>query len=149
MNKTDLIELAYVSRSSKETSLEQLNQLLTQSRTFNTQNDITGVLLYKDKAFLQVLEGPVALVLSLYQKIEQDSRHTCIKKLYEKPLQDRNFSGWAMMFHDLSNPAKDGIDSTKNSPSGFLPFDYDDNDLYDWVKPSTARILIESFRYQA
>lgn len=149
MSETNLIELAYVSRTSGKITSEQLIQLLNVSRTYNRVHDITGILLFKDGSFLQVLEGPIDMVMPLYKKIEQDLRHTCVKTLYEKPLLKRNFAEWSMMYHDLSDMEGKPNQLSNNQPQGLLAFDHLEQDLYKLIKPSTARILVESFRHHA
>ena len=53
-----MIQLAYVSNASRLMSSASLSMLLRQARASNKRHDITGMLLYKDGSFLQVLEGP-------------------------------------------------------------------------------------------
>ena len=52
-----LSHVVYVSTASEPMDDEDLAELLAQSRERNARNDITGMLLYKDSRFIQLLEG--------------------------------------------------------------------------------------------
>ena len=147
--KNNLIELAYTSRTSTLPSSTELLKILEEARGFNTLNNITGLLLYKNGSFFQVLEGPAETVEFLYQKIKRDLRHDKVKTLYQQPLAKRNFSDWAMMFHDISSlEGVDCLSETQDTP-GYLPFDCPSTAFDEWIKPSKAKILIEAFRHHA
>ncbi|HEY5718903.1 MAG TPA: BLUF domain-containing protein, partial [Gammaproteobacteria bacterium] len=67
MTSPALYRLIYVSSATVELSLVQLNQLLQRARTKNAALEITGLLLYCDGSFLQLLEGPQGAVEQLYR----------------------------------------------------------------------------------
>jgi hypothetical protein len=100
----DLISLVYVSASVVPFSKLDLLELLTKSRENNSRLGITGMLLFKDGNFLQVLEGDRKNVQSLYQKISGDPRHNKVAGLFEGSSQQRDFPDWSMGFHDLRSP---------------------------------------------
>ena len=56
-----MYQLVYVSTASRAMSDADLNEILDVSRRKNRERDVTGVLLYLDRGFLQVLEGPEAV----------------------------------------------------------------------------------------
>ncbi|BBP44562.1 hypothetical protein THMIRHAT_23080 [Thiosulfativibrio zosterae] len=147
--KNNLIEIAYTSHAQAPLSIEALAEVLKQARNFNTYNNITGLLLYKDGSFFQVLEGPAETVEYLYQKIKRDLRHDKVKTLYQRPLAKRNFLDWAMLFHDISNFESDGITPKMQDLPGYLPFDCPETAFDEWIKPSVAKVLIEAFRHHA
>ena len=62
----------------------------------NQKNGVTGMLLYADGNFLQVIEGESAAVQETFQHINQDTRHSNITVLLEEPLDARHFSQWSM-----------------------------------------------------
>jgi len=78
-------------------------ELLTQSRENNTLAGITGLLLYKEGKFLQVLEGDDLLVRKLISKIEKDPRHAEVEVLRWEILKERRFPAWSMGFQNLDN----------------------------------------------
>jgi hypothetical protein len=77
--------------------------LLDQSREKNTRLGITGLLLYKDGAFMQVLEGEDLCVENLYSTIEKDPRHRACTLLRWEVIKERCFPAWSMGFKDLQN----------------------------------------------
>ena len=68
----------------------------------NQRNGVTGMLLYADGNFLQVIEGEAAAVESTFVRISQDPRHGHITVLLEEGLAQRHFSQWSMGYKRLS-----------------------------------------------
>ena len=73
--------------------------ILSVARTRNAQNDITGALICRSDIYLQLLEGPVGKVETLFQRIEKDDRHADIRVLVRAKIEDRLFPQWQMK-HD-------------------------------------------------
>jgi hypothetical protein len=96
-----LISLIYDSSAVKLFSEAELVSLLEQSREENTRFGITGLLLYKDGAFMQVLEGEEASVEELYSTIEKDPRHWACTRLRWEVIRERRFPAWSMGFKNL------------------------------------------------
>jgi hypothetical protein len=90
--------IIYLSASTKELSIEEINALLLQSRKFNTENNITGVLLYIDGDFLQVIEGSEEVTKRLFEKIKEDKRHKGIITVYNDRFLEKQFPDWSMGF---------------------------------------------------
>ena len=92
--------LIYQSQWIEPMAAAALDTLLRQSRTYNQQHDITGVLLHTPEGhFLQVLEGPQAAVRHLYyHTILSDPRHHHCQVLGEGPWPQRSFATWTMGF---------------------------------------------------
>ena len=67
--------LIYASSAVKPFLQSELFELLEICRENNTRLGITGMLLYKDGNFMQLLEGEETPVRRLYEKIGSDSRH--------------------------------------------------------------------------
>jgi hypothetical protein len=86
-------------------SPEELVRLLHQSRKNNGPREITGMLLYSDGNFLQVLEGPDAAVEQLLETITRDPRHKGMMELLRGDLTERQFPDWTMGFHRVSDLA--------------------------------------------
>ena len=85
----DLETVVYVSAAAQEMSPVGLYGLLTRARESNQSNQITGVLLYAEGTFVQVLEGPRDNVNAVLSKIEQDDRHRDMLVLYRAPIEMR------------------------------------------------------------
>jgi hypothetical protein len=56
-----MIQISYLSQASAPMSADQLIALLMQCRTNNAERGLTGMLLYGNGTFLQVLEGEDAV----------------------------------------------------------------------------------------
>ena len=67
--------LVYTSIANKKMSDDDLEDLLKKIRKKNETRHVTGMLLYLDPFFMQVLEGEEAMVNDLFNLIKQDSRH--------------------------------------------------------------------------
>ena len=103
VNTPEMFHLVYVSSAVKPLSKSELAGLLAKSRENNTKLGITGLLLYKDGNFMQVLEGDEALVRELYAKISDDPLHNGAIVLLEESLDSKQFPDWSMGFHDLND----------------------------------------------
>lgn len=115
-----LFHLIYVSTAVVPMSDEDLVQLLIQSRTRNARNRITGMLLYKDGHFMQVLEGDEADVMKIFADIENDTRHKSVDVLRTEYIQHRDFPDWTMGFRHVD---KIGL-STMPGFTRFLEHDF-------------------------
>ena len=93
-----LTQLVYVSAACVPFNDEQLDELLAIARRNNGELDVTGVLLYQDGTFFQVLEGAPEAVQALYGKIERDPRHNNVLLLARRMVGERNFGEWRMGF---------------------------------------------------
>lgn len=97
----DLIQLIYVSVSKTFMTATDLMDILDKSRKNNRPRNVTGVLLYQNGFFVQVLEGQAADVDAIYQKIENDARHGHVKVIDRSAIQQRGFPTWSMGFTNL------------------------------------------------
>lgn len=131
-----MLSLVYASSAIKLLSDEALAEILRVSRTNNAQLDITGLLLYKDGNFIQVLEGPDENVRAVYQKIQRDPLHKSLMLLLEEPITERLFPDWSMGFQRVEH-------QTLDLP-GFSPFLADDSlvDLFRQNRQRVARLLL-------
>ena len=98
-----LIAITYECSANKTFTEEDLVDLLKQSREKNTRLGITGMLLYKDGVFLQVIEGEERVVEKLYATIEKDSRHQGCYQLRWEVIRERRFPDWSMGFKNLQD----------------------------------------------
>ena len=97
-------ELVYLSRASRRFSQSDLTDLLAQSRRDNLADGITGLLLYAEGHFMQLLEGSKEKIESLMLRIESDPRHHDVRILEGGPVACRQFSEWSMAFLDFASP---------------------------------------------
>jgi len=121
-----MIRLVYTSTAVKDLRAEHLLKLLKTCRKNNSANDITGMLLYSQRTFFQVLEGEEEPVMELFETIEKDTRHKDITIIEKKDIIDREFPYWNMGFQKISKEDLNKIDSFDKfyqkdfNPAGFL-----------------------------
>jgi Sensors of blue-light using FAD len=96
-----LFSLTYISSSRELFSRQQLEEMAVQSGAKNARLRITGMLLYKDSSFMQVLEGEKSEVLQLYATIAVDRRHSGVITLLQGDIDKREFPRWSMGFQHL------------------------------------------------
>jgi len=99
-----MIQLVYVSSATVPFSKADLLGLLEKSRVNNERDGLSGILLYKDGNFMQVLEGEEVAVMTTYDRISKDSRHGGILTLLTRTLEQPDFRDWSMAFRDLADP---------------------------------------------
>ena len=110
-----MFRLIYVSTARELMDKDALLGILAKAREKNARLGITGMLLYKDGNFLQLLEGEESLVRDVYATIARDTRHFDTMITMEEAVNERMFTEWSMGFHDLSDPALQSL-------PGFAPF---------------------------
>lgn len=98
---TPATTLVYWSQATHPMTESELAELLRISRARNEQSQISGMLLYKDGCFLQVLEGEEPQVNAVVKRIEKDPRHHSIHFL-SRSEGPRQFTQWSMGFKNLS-----------------------------------------------
>jgi hypothetical protein len=101
---TQVFSLVYLSSATISFSDLDLIELLKQSRKNNSKIGLTGMLLFKDGDFLQVLEGEEEKVRALYHRIGRDPRHGRLTVLFQGFSSKRDFPDWSMGYHNLNCP---------------------------------------------
>lgn len=102
MHSSQIFQLVYCSSAKTLFSREQLLELARKANQFNQTVGISGLLLYYDGSFVQVLEGEESQVNSLYEKIIQDKRHSNAIVVSCKIVRQREFSEWGMAATEFS-----------------------------------------------
>ena len=97
-----MIELIYKSQANYGFDKPMIEDLLTQARESNAQNDITGMLFFDGEYFVQLLEGPLEKIEPLYDVICNDKRHSDIKQIYSGGIRRRSFNEWHMGYEFVS-----------------------------------------------
>lgn len=128
-----MIHLVYLSSATHLFSKQELLDLLQKARSNNHQLNVSGMLLYKDGNFIQVLEGEAAQVRPLFETINRDPRHSGVIVLLDEEISERQFPDWSMGFRDLSDKAvqslpgfsqfmnqADNLQRLKEDPTGCL-----------------------------
>jgi hypothetical protein len=109
-----MIQVSYLSRATAPMSAEQLLSLLLQSRRNNAAQGITGMLLYGNETFLQVIEGEDAKVDALVERLGLDPRHSGVRILGRKSVQQRQYSDWSMSFERITAQALEAVEGLKD-----------------------------------
>lgn len=91
-----LMELMYTSCAQTGFTDTDLDTLLLQARERNLNENITGVLLYDGRVFMQILEGRQPNLNNLLESIKADERHYNLVVHSYATIRSRTFSGWAL-----------------------------------------------------
>lgn len=92
----------YLSRASDDFDEGDIQQIVETSKRNNTRDGVTGMLLYKDGRFLQILEGDESKVREVANRIEGDGRHSEITVIFDG-VMPQLFSDWSMGYANLNN----------------------------------------------
>lgn len=96
--QNQVLSVVYSSSATQPFSDAELADLLTASRRKNHSSHLTGLLLYRGGRFLQVLEGPEAVVRDRMAVISVDPRHDNLRVLIDEPREQRQFPVWTMRY---------------------------------------------------
>ncbi len=95
----DLVELSYQSEAVSDMSFLGLMRLLESARAFNQTNGISGILLYDNQQFGQIIEGESASVMKAWKRIQEDKRHHRIELLEIREISERSYPDWLLRFY--------------------------------------------------
>lgn len=90
--------IIYTSSARHNLKPAHITDILAASRDNNRAHQVTGLLVYHEGVFLQVLEGPTDKVEQVYAKIARDWRHTNCRVLFDEPIVERAFAEWIMAY---------------------------------------------------
>jgi hypothetical protein len=91
-----LHRLIYISSASGSFGQSELDLILDRSRANNAKHGVTGILLFHDGCFFQVLEGDKDAVQRTFAAISPDDRHTGVIVLESRTVVKRGFPQWTM-----------------------------------------------------
>jgi hypothetical protein len=138
-----LIHLIYTSSLCRGVAEDEVARILDSSARHNSAGGITGMLLYDDGNFLQVLEGAPDAVHETYQRILRDVRHHQTYLLLEEPIAARDFPDWSMGFRNLNAVAE------KDLPEQARHFKFDFGGAAIRGRPGDALDLLRQFSTSA
>jgi hypothetical protein len=93
-----VFQLIYTSAATQEFWPDDLFALVEKCRSKNAPRGLTGMLLFHQGQFLQLLEGPESAVRDCFNMVQRDPRHASIEILMTGTRADRDFPGWTMGF---------------------------------------------------
>ena len=94
--------IIYISSAPRQMTAPELAALLAQSRRNNAARGLTGLLLYHDGSFLQILEGEEPALSECFDRIARDPRHRQLIVLWRGAAEARVFPEWQMGYARLS-----------------------------------------------
>lgn len=100
---------------------EQVEEILVTCARNNSAHDVTGLLLYNGRNFLQLLEGGKETLDGLMARIEVDPRHAGVVVLHKGEVENRVCPDWAMKRIAIA----DAIEVRQQGLEAELPVDLD------------------------
>jgi hypothetical protein len=91
-----LHRIVYLSTAVGVLRADELDRIYLRANAANAAADITGLMLFYEGVFLQVLEGTPAGVSSLMERIRRDRRHANITVVESGPITQRYFASSPM-----------------------------------------------------
>lgn len=113
MNAGQVYRLSYVSTGCDCLRYDDIKSILDSSNRNNHDKNITGILVYCNKHFFQIVEGEKEAIQDLYNKILIDPRHDGVIKIQEGYIDNRQFENWHMAFKSYNKELKD-LDNFNN-----------------------------------
>lgn len=110
-----LSQLIYVSTRNINCTDKEIKNILEDSQKKNEDKEITGVLLYSEKQFLQVVEGGQKEVIALYNVIKTDNRHSNVIMVSLSPIMERTFPSWQMGSKDIGGENYELVSKTNEN----------------------------------
>ena len=89
-------QLVYTSIATADFAEGDLFRIVSQSARKNGDIGLSGFLLYSNRRFLQLLEGPADQISALYGVIQSDKRHCDCTVVLDEQIAHSAFSKWSM-----------------------------------------------------
>ncbi len=130
--------IGYYSSTSNDFKESDIKDILETSIHKNKKLNVTGILIYADGCFFQIIEGPDENLDNLYKAIKRDYRHQGIITLIDEEINNRNFPDWSMSVLKLDPNIlnhKEVFELTRMALANKLPD----------TAPETIKIFMKSF----
>lgn len=132
-----LYRLVYFSRSDMlapdEDVAREIDGILMHSRRNNQSIGVTGALMFDERCFAQVLEGPHAAIQETFERIQCDERHKDVTVLSFDTQAERGFGHWSMAYIGGSTTQQARF-SHISRDSDFDPRTLDGDALYETLR---------------
>jgi len=97
----EIDQLLYCSLATHPMSEQEINELVQRSSERNATEGITGMLMYSDGVFVQLLEGPKDALSRVWNRVLHDGRHFGVVKLmHRSEVEMRCCGNWTMRYTD-------------------------------------------------
>jgi hypothetical protein len=100
-----IFTVVYVSTLEDSLGSAEIRSLLETSRSHNTARGISGMLVFRGRRVMQLLEGAEDDVRGLYSRILADPRHEDVVTVWTSVHEQRRFPDWSMGFDELEIPS--------------------------------------------
>lgn len=97
-----IYQLTYRSTSINTINTTDLESIHSLADKKNKKLNITGCLVFYNTKFYQLLEGDEQDVISLYNEIKRDHRHTKVELIAEGLTKNRIFPNWGMAYYPMA-----------------------------------------------
>ncbi|PPF17518.1 MULTISPECIES: BLUF domain-containing protein [unclassified Rathayibacter] len=98
--------VVYVSTLDRDLGSGEIRRLLETSRRNNVEHGVSGMLVFRGRRVMQLLEGEESDVRSLYARILADPRHEGVVTVWTSVHEQRRFPDWSMGFDELDLPVE-------------------------------------------
>ncbi len=99
-----LIQLVYISTATQRHDEAALTKIMESASKKNEPDGLSGMLIYCDGNFMQVIEGEPEAVDATFARISNDLRHKEIVVVSRLPIDERSFGQWSMGFRAIDLP---------------------------------------------
>ena len=90
-------QIVYISTVHRDAAAD-IDAITAISQRNNARVNVTGLLFFDGKRFLQALEGEEDAVATTLARIRQDDRHQAVVMLSDRIITAREFGAWAMAY---------------------------------------------------
>lgn len=108
-------QLLYISTQTKKLKIKDVKEIVRKSQKKNKQHHVTGLLLYYEGSFCQIIEGPKKEIDVIFKRIMNDPNHRNIITLQDDMVENRAFKDWSMAFQNIQHEELDqkGVEAIK------------------------------------
>ncbi len=96
-----MLSVIYVSVVDPALNETDIAALVEQARANNARDDLTGVLIYNEQNFMQLIEGPADRVEACLGLIRADRRHSGMIELRRRPIAARASADFTVLYSPL------------------------------------------------
>ena len=100
-----LHRLVYTSVRNTTCTDEEIDKIISSCKKNNPHRNITGILMYSKKRFIQYLEGSKDELTELYELIKTDTRHSGVMLRDISTIDERRFPSWHMGYKNVDSVA--------------------------------------------
>ena len=111
-------QLIYISRPTIKITAAVLLDILKKSENKNHPHQISGLLVFHNGQFMQLMEGEKKAVRNLFETVKHDPRHTDVEIVLEVDSPERCMPAWAMGFS-----MSDSVDSEISNQVFYISID--------------------------